>query len=100
MAKTDFKTIDEYHKAFPAEIQERMQLIHKVVKEISPDSAYAKHISLSSPWSKALLQEFEADLKGLKVTKSAIQLPSSHPLPVGLIKRIVAFRKAEIKAEV
>jgi len=116
MAKTDFKTIDEYHSTFPAEIQERMQQIRKIVKEVAPDaeevisyqipafkykgfliyySAYAKHISLASPWSQALLQEFEAELKDLKVTRSAIQLPNNKPLPLDLVKGIVTFRKKE-----
>lgn len=117
MAKTDFKTIDEYHKAFPKEIQERMQAIRQIVHQVVPDaeevisyqipafkigkffliyySAYAKHISLSSPWSAALLKEFAVELKSLKVSKSAIQLPNDNPLPVDFIKRLVQFRKME-----
>jgi len=116
MAKTDFKTIDEYQNTFPAEAQERMQKIRKVIKEAVPEaeevisyqipafkykgyliyySAYAKHISLSSPWSEALLKEFEPELKKLKVTKSAIQFPNEDELPLNLIKRIVEFRKKE-----
>ncbi len=116
MAKTDFKTIDEYQDTFPAEVQERMQQIREVIKEVAPEaeevisyqipafkykgyliyySAYAKHISLSSPWSQALLDEFETELKAFKVTKSAIQLPDNKPLPLELIKRIVEFRKKE-----
>jgi len=120
MAKTDFKTIDEYHSVFPAVIQERMQQVRNIVKEVAPEaeevisyqipafktgkkflvyySAYAKHISLASPWSEALLKAFEADLKGLKVSRSAIQLPNDKPLPLDLVKRIVAFRKKENEA--
>lgn len=118
MAKTDFKTIDEYHDTFPVEVQERMQTIRQIIKDIAPNaeevisyqipafkigkpyliyySAYAKHISLSSPWSEALLNAFEPELKKLKVTKSAIQLPNEEELPLDLVKRIVAFRKKEI----
>lgn len=117
MAKTDFKTIDDYHITFPAEVQERMRQIRKIVNEMAPEaeevisyqipafkigkhfliyySAYAKHISLSNPWSVALLKKFKTELKGLKVTKSAIQLPSDKPLPVDFIKRLVEFRKQE-----
>jgi len=118
MAKTDFKTIDEYHKTFPIELQNRMQQIYKTIKEVAPHaqevisyqipafkigkhfliyySAYAKHISLSSPWSKAFLHEFEPELKKLKVTKSAIQFPNADELPLTLIKRMITFRKREI----
>lgn len=117
MAKTDFKTIDEYHNAFPADTQERMQQIRDAVHEAVPGveevisyqipafkmgkvfliyySAYTNHISLSSPWSEALLTEFADDLKGYKVTTSAIQFPNDRPLPLDLIKRIILFRKKE-----
>lgn len=116
MAKTDYKTIDAYHQAFPGELQERMQSIRNAVHKVVPDaeeaisyqipcfkykgyliyySAYAKHISLSHPFSQALLKEFESELKPLKVSKSAIQFPNDKPLPLEFIKRIVEFRKKE-----
>ena len=38
MAKTDFKTIDEYHKEFPLEIQERMQKVRQIVHQIVPQA--------------------------------------------------------------
>jgi len=119
MAKTAYQTIDEYHKAFPEDIQERMQQIRKLVKAVVPEaeeiisyqipafkykgyliyySAYAKHISLSSPWSAALLKEFAPELEKLNVSKSAIQLPNKDELPVELIKRIITFRKKENEA--
>jgi uncharacterized protein YdhG (YjbR/CyaY superfamily) len=121
MAKTDFKTVDEYHGNFQPEVVERMQQIRKIVKEIAPEaeevisyqipafkigksfliyySAYVKHITLSSPWSPALLREFEAELKDLKVSKSAIQLPGNQPLPIAFIKRLVKFRKKECEGK-
>lgn len=119
MAKTDYKTIQEYHDAQPAEAQERMQAIRDIIHKAVPDveetisyqipcfkyhgyliyySAYAKHISLSHPFSEAFLRAFENDLKEYKVSKSAIQIPSNKPLPVDLIKRIIEFRKKENKA--
>lgn len=116
MAKTDYKSIDEYHSNFPEEIQERMQTIRKIVHEVAPDvqevisyqipafkykgfliyySAYAKHISLSHPFSDVLLKTFGSELKKYKVSKSAIQLPNNEPLPLDLIKRLLVFRKNE-----
>ncbi len=117
MAKTDYQTIDEYHSAFPEEAQERMQQIRKIIKETAPEAeevisyqipafkigkkfliyyaAFENHISISSPWSQALLKEFEPELSGLKVTKSVIQFPNKTGLPLDLIRRIVAFRKEE-----
>jgi uncharacterized protein YdhG (YjbR/CyaY superfamily) len=118
MAKTDYKSINEYQETFPGEIQERMQRIRELVHKAAPQaeevisyqipafkigkkflvyySAHANHISLSSPWSGALLDAFAPDLKGLKVTKSAIQLPNNEPLPLGFIERLLKFRKKEV----
>ncbi len=120
MAKTDYKTIEEYHRAFPADVQKRMQAIREIIHQVAPGaeevisyqipafkhkgfliyySAYPKHISISSPWSAALLKQFEKELEKLKVSKSAIQFPASDDLPLELIKRIVEFRKKENEAK-
>lgn len=116
MAKTDYKTIDQYHDTFPAAIAERMQLIRDIIHKEVPDaeevisyqipcfkylgylvyySAHTNHISLSYPFSAALLQKFSTALKGYKVSKSAIQFPNDAPLPAELIRGIIRFRKAE-----
>lgn len=116
MAKTDYRTIDQYHKTFPGEVQERMQSIREIVHKVVPDveetisyqipcfkykgyliyyAAFAKHISLSNPFSAALLKTFEKEFKKFKVSKSAIQFPNDKPLPLDLIMRIIEFRKKE-----
>jgi len=116
MAKTDYRNIDEYHKAQSPESQLRMQSIRDVIHEVVPGveemisyqipcfkykgyliyyAAFAKHISLSNPFSDALLKKFEKELKKYKVSKSAIQFPNDEVLPLDLIKRIIEFRKKE-----
>jgi uncharacterized protein YdhG (YjbR/CyaY superfamily) len=116
MAKTDYKTIDEYHSNFSANAIERMQtirqIVHKVVPEVEETISYQipcfkhhgyliyysvskNHISLLHPFSEAFLKNFEIELKNYKVSKSAIQLPNSKELPVQLIERIIEFRKNE-----
>lgn len=116
MAKTDYKTIDQYQDNFSGEVLERMQtirdIIHKAVPGVEETISYqipcfkyngyliyycgfAKHISLSYPYSAAFREHFKADLKEYKVSKSAIQIPNSNPLPEKLIKRIIEFRKKE-----
>lgn len=116
MAKTDFKNINEYHKTFPAATQERLQAIRDIVHKVVPDveevisyqipcfkykgylvyyAAFAKHVTLSNPWSKELLAHFEKELKHYKVSKSAIQFPNDEPLPLKLIESIVKFRAQE-----
>ncbi len=117
MAKTDFKSIGEYHAQFPPEVSGRLQAIREVIRETAPASeevisyqipafryggafliyysAYKSHISLSSPFSEAFLKEFEKELGGYKVSKSAIQFPDKEALPLELIRRMIAFRVAE-----
>ena len=116
MAKTDYKTIDQYHKVFPAEIAQRMQEIRDIIHKVVPDveetigyqipcfkyngyliyySAYTSHISLSNPFSQQLLEHFRDDFKKYKVSKSAIQFPNNEDLPLKLIKELIEFRKSE-----
>jgi uncharacterized protein YdhG (YjbR/CyaY superfamily) len=116
MAKTDFKTIDEYQAGFSDDIQTRMQTIRNTIHKIVPDveeaisyqipcfkyqgyliyySAYPNHISLSNPFSAEFLKEFEVDIKNYKVSKSAIQFPNDENLPIQLINKMIKFRKQE-----
>jgi len=116
MAKTDYQTIDEYHESFSGEPLARMQRIRGIIHEVAPEAvecisyqipcfkhhgyliyycAFAKHISLSHPYSDTFWEDFKADLEGYKTSKSVIQIPTDKPLPEGLIKKIISFRKKE-----
>jgi uncharacterized protein YdhG (YjbR/CyaY superfamily) len=122
MPKTDYKTIEDYHKVFSGETLDRMQTIRELVHKVAPEveevisyqipafkigdkfhliyyCAFPKHLTISSPWNEAMLKEFETELKEYKVSKSAIQLPLDKPLPLDLIKRILVFRKKEFEAK-
>lgn len=122
MAKTGYKTIDEYHIVFTGEALKRMETIRELVHKIAPNAeevisyqipafkladkyhliyycAFPKHITISSVWTDAMLKELEDDLKGYKISKSAIQLPLDKPFQLDLIKRILKFRKAEFEAK-
>lgn len=116
MAKTDFKSVDEYQNTFEGEKKERLQAVRDAIRAVAPDaeevisyqipaykhfgflvyySGATNHISLSYPFSEALLSEFKAELAKYKVSKSAIQMPDKDPLPIDLIKRLVSFRVQE-----
>ncbi len=121
MAKTDYKSINEYHQAFPEDVQKRLQKVRDLIHKIAPEAeeaisyqipafkigkafliyyaGFEKHISLSSPWSEALLKEFATELKGLKVSKSVIQFPNDKPLPMDFIKALLVFRKKEVETK-
>lgn len=116
MAKTNFQNVDEYHNTFPSEVKERLNTVRNIIKETVPEaeevisyqipaykyhgfliyySAYQSHISISHPFSDALLAKFSNELKKYKTSKAAIQFPNDSPLPTKLIKEIVEFRKRE-----
>lgn len=118
MAKTNFRDIDAYHRSFEGESLKRMEAIRALIHRVAPGakevisyqipafkidkhffiyySAFKQHISLSHPWSDALLKTFEPELKNRKVSKAAIQFPHKVALPLDLIERLLKFRKQEI----
>lgn len=56
-------------------------------------AAYQKHIGFyPAPTGIAAFQE---ELKIYKTSKGAVQFPIDNPLPLDLIRKIVAFRVAE-----
>ena len=110
-----FKTIDEYHAHQPAELQEKLTEIRKIINEIAPNSietisynmpafkqnkilvyyaGYKNHIAFY-PTSKPII-EFKNALSPYKTSKGAIQFPLDKPLPIKLIQQIVMFRIKEI----
>ena len=113
--KTKFSTVEAYIAAFPEEIQFRLTQIRQVIKANAPEaeelisynipafklhgmlifySAYTNHISISIPPSK-VYEVFKNELSVYKVSKSAIQLPSSQPIPLELIGEMTKFRVKE-----
>jgi uncharacterized protein YdhG (YjbR/CyaY superfamily) len=112
--KTTFTSIDEYISQFPPEVQEKLQLIRKVIKESAPDAiekisyqmpafamhgilvyfaAFKKHISFFPTASG--VAAFVEELSEYKGGKGTIQFPHDKPIPYELISRIVKYRVAE-----
>lgn len=114
MAKTDFKTIDEYIATFPQATQAILEQVRQAIIEAVPGveevisyqlpafkyngfvmyvGAYTNHISVSS--SPPTFEVFKDELKAYKVSKSAVQFPYDTPIPVELIKKMAAYRANE-----
>jgi uncharacterized protein YdhG (YjbR/CyaY superfamily) len=115
-AKNDqFTTIDDYIASFPADVQTKLQQIRTTIQEVASEAteaikyrmptfvlygnlvyfaAWQKHISLY-PITSAM----EAALPELKQYKTSgkgtVQFPLQQPLPLELIREIVAFRVRE-----
>lgn len=114
MAKTDYKSIDEYIAAFPEEIQNKLEEVRKIIRAAVPDakevisyqipcfnlngpilyfSAYKKHLTLSAP--PPTFEVFKEELASYKTSISAVQLPYDQPIPKALITKIAKYRAAE-----
>lgn len=108
-------TVEEYISSFPKEVQDRLQLIRKVIKNNAPEAieiiaygmpaykinkkplvyfgGYAKHIGLyATPTGH---KQFKDELSVYKQGKGSVQFPLNQPLPMDLIARIVQFRVQE-----
>jgi uncharacterized protein YdhG (YjbR/CyaY superfamily) len=121
MAKTDFKTIDEYIATFKGEHAAGLQAIRTAILSAVPAadevisyqipafkyhgwifymSAHKAHFSLSCPPPIAAFEEFKAELAGFEMTKSALRTPMGRPLPLDLIRRMAALHaKLNLKQE-
>jgi len=116
MAKTDYRTIDDYIAAQSPAVQEVLQEVRRIIHEAVPGaeevisyqvpairshgwifyfSAYRNHFSLACPPSPTLYETFAAELAPYKKSKSAIQFPYGEPVPVDLIRRMAKHRLEE-----
>lgn len=114
MAKTDFKTIDEYVSTFPKDVQEKLEtvrtIIHKAVPEAEETisyqipcfnlngpilyfSAFTKHISIAAP--PPTFQVFKDEIKEYKSSISVFQIPFDKEIPEKLITKIAKYREEE-----
>jgi len=112
--KTTIKSIDEYILKFPAEIQETLEMLRKVIKESAPDvkekisyqmptfvlhgnlvhfAAYKNHIGFYP--TPSAIDKFRQELSEYKGAKGSVQFPIDKTLPYELISRIVKFRVEE-----
>lgn len=109
-------TIDEYITQFPPEIRTRLESLRKVIRKAAPEAvekiswrmptfalngnlvhfaAHKNHIGFY-PGANGI-EVFKGKLSEYKSSKGAVQFPHSKPLPLELVREIVAFRVSENK---
>ena len=113
--KKPFKTIDEYIRTFPQEVQTILEKMRKTIREAAPGAvetisyqmptfklngkglvyfaAFKNHIGFYPIPSG--VEAFEKELSPYKQGKGSVQFPIDQPVPYDLVKRIVTFRVNE-----
>ena len=113
-SKKQFKTIDEYIKAFPDDVQRILEKMRKTIRDAAPGAleeisyqmpafklngalvyfaAFKNHIGFY-PTSSGV-KEFKKELIQYQGGKGSVQFPIEKPIPYDLVKKIVIFRMKE-----
>jgi uncharacterized protein YdhG (YjbR/CyaY superfamily) len=112
MAKTDFRSVDEYIARHPREVQAILQRVRSTIRKALPAAeevisyqiptykvhgssvvyfaGWRKHYSLY-PATDQLVAAFKDDLVPYEVNKGTIRFPLSQPVPVKLVGGIAKF---------
>jgi uncharacterized protein YdhG (YjbR/CyaY superfamily) len=119
MAKSDFKTVDEYISQQPEAAQTILKRVRQAIRKALPGgeevisykipayklhggvvlyfAGWKKHYSLY-PAGERLVAAFKDELASYEVSKGTIRFPLSEPVPLRLIERIAKFRAKEAAA--
>jgi uncharacterized protein YdhG (YjbR/CyaY superfamily) len=116
VAKTNFKSIDDYIASKPKALQTILKRVRGAIRKAVPGAeegisyqiaafkldgaamlyfaGWKEHFSLYPAGDP--LTKFKSELKGYKQSKGAIQFPLSEPVPVELIGRIAKYRARQL----
>jgi len=110
-----FRTIDEYIKIFPQDVQSILERMRQTIRKAAPEAVEA--ISYQMPAFKlngkslvyfagyknhvgfypvpSGIKAFKKELSQYKTGKGSVQFPIDKPVPHDLVKKIVIFRVKE-----
>jgi uncharacterized protein YdhG (YjbR/CyaY superfamily) len=116
MAKTDFKSVDDYIATKPESVRAILQRVRGAIRKAVPRAQEAisyqipaynldggtviyfagwkEHFSLY-PASDRLVKAFKNELAPYKISKGTIRFPLGEPVPTKLIADIAMFRAKE-----
>ena len=116
MAKTDFKSVDEYIASQPKTSQDLLERVRHAIRKAVPGTqetisyqipayklpagpvlylaGWSQHYSLY-PATSRVIAAFKDDLAPYQVIQHTIRFALSKPVPVKLIARIAKFRAKE-----
>jgi uncharacterized protein YdhG (YjbR/CyaY superfamily) len=112
--KTQYKTIDEYIKASPENIQIILEKMRQIIRKVAPEAievisyqmpafklngnlvyfaAFKNHIGFYPTPSG--IESFKKELSPYIKGKGSVQFPLDKPIPYDLVEKIVLFRVKE-----
>lgn len=116
--KKQFKTMDEYIRTFPDDVQRILERMRQTIRNAAPGAveaisyqiptfkldgrnlahfaAFKKHIGFYPTPSGG--EAFRRELSTYKQGKGSVQFPLDKPVPYDLVRRIVLFRMKENRA--
>lgn len=119
MAKTDFKSLDEYIAACPPESQAYLKQIRKLIHTLVPEAkekisyqiacfelngrnlihfaGWKKHVSLYPV--PAGSEAFERQIKPYVSDKGTVKFSLDEPLPIKLVERVIKLHLAVNKKQ-
>ena len=113
--KKQFKTMDEYIKTFPLNVQRLLEKMRKTIQKAAPGAAEAisyqmptfklngKNLVHFAAWKNHIgfypqpsgTEAFQKELSPYKAAKGSVQFPLDRPIPFDLVERMVTFRVKE-----
>ena len=111
-------SVDEYIAGFPPETRRVLEELRALIRETVPEvterisyeiptfdldgryvvyfAGWKKHIALY-PVTAGMAREFGEELEPYRSGKGTLKLPLGKALPADLVRRIVAFRREEVR---
>jgi uncharacterized protein YdhG (YjbR/CyaY superfamily) len=108
-------SVEEYLNQFSGELHDRLNLVRKTIREEAPGAVesftyglvgyklngrplvyfggFKNHLGFYATPNGH--EAFKEDFSKYKQGKGSVQFPLNQPLPLDLIKRVVAYRKAQ-----
>lgn len=117
-AQASKRNIDQYIAAFPPDVQEILEQIRTTIREAAPEAeeaikyrvptfvlnenlvhfaAFKNHVGFYPTPSG--IEKFKDELSSYEGAKGSVRFPIDKPMPLRLIKKIVAFRVKEVQAK-
>jgi uncharacterized protein YdhG (YjbR/CyaY superfamily) len=112
--KRQYKTIDEYIKTFPVDVQSILEKMRQTIRKAAPGAveaiayemptfrlngnlvhfaAFENHIGFYPTPSG--IDAFKKEISRYKWAKGSVQFPLDKPIPYDLVGKIVKFRVTE-----